>query len=236
MNWKIFLMQPPTQEQAQTWRDLLIQPMQDMLAKILSFLPNLAFAILILVAGWIFARILRALVERMLRMAKFDSLTERAGINQALQQGQITATPSGIVGRLVYWIVFLVFLVGAINILQLTVATDLLQDLILYIPNVIAAVFILALGFFFGGLARGFVATLTGGFRAVNPQTIGKIAQAAVTIFAVAAALEQLRIATTMITSAFNILFGAVALGLALAFGLGCKDIVKEWVESITRK
>ncbi len=218
------------------WQELFTEPVREMSTKILSFIPNLLVALVILIVGWIIARVIRALVERVLRVARFDILTERAGINQALQQGQITTNPSGIVGKLFYWIVVLLALVMAIDALGLTVATQLLNELLFYIPNVIAAVFILTLGFFFGGLVRGFVQTLVGGVRAVNPETIGKVAQAAVIIFAVAASLEQLRIATTIITNAFTLLFGALALGLALAFGLGCKDMVKGWVEGLTRK
>ena len=218
------------------WQELFTEPVREMSTKILSFIPNLLVALVILIVGWIIARVIRALVERVLRLARFDILTERAGINQALQQGQITTNPSGIVGKLFYWIVVLLALVMAIDALGLTVATQLLNELLFYIPNVIAAVFILTLGFFFGGLVRGFVQTLVGGVRAVNPETIGKVAQAAVIIFAVAASLEQLRIATTIITNAFTLLFGALALGLALAFGLGCKDMVKGWVEGLTRK
>ncbi|MCH8947763.1 MAG: hypothetical protein IH789_09080 [Acidobacteria bacterium] len=218
------------------WQELFTEPVREMATKILSFIPNLLVALVILIVGWIIARVIRALVERVLRLARFDILTERAGINQALLQGQITTNPSGIVGKLFYWIVVLLALVMAIDALGLTVATQLLNELLFYIPNVIAAVFILTLGFFFGGLVRGFVQTLVGGVRAVNPETIGKVAQAAVIIFAVAASLEQLRIATTIITNAFTLLFGALALGLALAFGLGCKDMVKEWVKGLTRK
>jgi len=218
------------------WQELFTEPVREMSTKILSFIPNLLVALVILIVGWIIARVIRALVERVLRLARFDILTERAGINQALLQGQITTNPSGIVGKLFYWIVVLLALVMAIDALGLTVATQLLNELLFYIPNVIAAVFILTLGFFFGGLVRGFVQTLVGGVRAVNPETIGKVAQAAVIIFAVAASLEQLRIATTIITNAFTLLFGALALGLALAFGLGCKDMVKEWVKGLTGK
>lgn len=218
------------------WQDLFAEPVREMWTKILSFLPSLLVALFILLVGLLLARLVGTMIERLLRLARFDILTERAGINQALQQGQIKATPSGVVGKLFYWIVVLLALVMAIDALGLTVATELLNRILLYIPNVIAAVFILALGFFFGGLARGFVQTLAGGVRAVNPQTIGKVAQAAVVIFAVAASLEQLRIATTIITNAFTLLFGALALGLALAFGLGCKDLVKQWVDEIARK
>ncbi|MBI4465934.1 MAG: hypothetical protein HY656_00710 [Acidobacteria bacterium] len=218
------------------WQDLFTEPVREMWTQILSFVPKLLVALVILLVGWGVARVIRALVERVLRMARFDTLTDRAGLNQALQQGQISTPPSGIVGKLFYWVVMLLALVMAIDAMGLTVATELLNRLLLYIPNVIAAVFILALGFFFGGLVRGFVQTLAGGVRAVNPETIGKVAQAAVVIFAVAASLEQLRIATTIVTNAFTLLFGALALGLALAFGLGCKDLVKQWVDEITRK
>ncbi|MFQ5663441.1 MAG: hypothetical protein ACE5HL_06395 [Terriglobia bacterium] len=218
------------------WQELFTEPVQEMWTKFLSFVPNLLGALVILLVGAIIARIIRTLVERGLRIARFDTLTERAGINQALQQGQIKATPSGIVGRLFYWIVVLLALAMAVNALGLTAATELLSKLVDYIPNVIAAVFILALGFFFGHLVRGFVQTLAGGVRAVNPETIGKVAQAAVIVFAVIVSLEQLHIATTVINQAILVLLAALGLGLALAFGLGCKDMVKDWVEGLTRK
>lgn len=218
------------------WQELFTEPVQEMWTKFLSFVPNLLGALVILLVGAIIARIIRTLVERGLRIARFDTLTERAGINQALQQGQIKATPSGIVGRLFYWIVVLLALAMAVNALGLTAATTLLSKLVDYIPNVIAAVFILALGFFFGTLVRGFVQTLAGGVRAVNPETIGKVAQAAVIVFAVIVSLEQLHIATTVINQAILVLLAALGLGLALAFGLGCKDMVKDWVEGLTRK
>lgn len=218
------------------WQEwLLTEPVQEMWTKLLAFVPNLLGALAFLIVGWIFARIIRFLVGRLLRRARFDSLTERAGINQALQQGQITTAPSAIVGKLFYWIVLLLALVMAVNALDLPVATALLSDLARYIPNVIAAAFVLALGLFFGDLVRGFVQTLAAGVRAVKPETIGKLAQAAVIIFAVAAALVQLRVAPNIVTIAFGGFFGALALGLALAFGLGCKDMVKEWVEGLRK-
>ncbi len=218
------------------WQEFFTKPLEEMWIKFLAFVPNLLGALVILLVGAIIARIIRTIVERGLRLARFDTLTERAGINQALEQGQITTKPSGIVGKLFYWIVMLVTLLMAVNALGLTVATELLSKLLDFIPNLIAALFILALGFFFGGLIRSFVATLAGGVRAVNPQTVGKVAQAAVIIFVVDVSLKQLGIATAIIDHAIVVVLAALGLGLALAFGLGCKDIVKEWVESITRK
>ena len=219
-----------------SWQDLFSEPIQDMWSKLLSFVPNLIGALAVLILGWIVAQLIQVAVERLLKMARFDSLTDRAGINQALQQGKIRQAPSGIMARLFFWIVMLLALAIAVNVLQLEVASQMLYRLVYYVPNVIVAAFILALGFFFGGLVRGFVATMAGSLRAVDPQTLGKIAQAAVILFAVAASLEQLRIATQIIVNAFTAVFGALALGFALAFGLGCKDIVKSWVEGVIRK
>lgn len=218
------------------WQEILFEPVQEMWAKFLSFVPNLLGALVILFVGWVIARIIAALVGRALRLAHFDNVTNRAGITPALVGAQITSPPSRIVGRLFFWLVMLMALVMAVNALGLTVATELLNDLLRYIPNVIAATFVFALGLFFASLARGFVQTVAGGVRAVSPDTLGKVAQAAVIIFAVAASLEQLRIAPTVVTNAFTLLFGALALGLALAFGLGCKDIVRQWIEEVTRK
>jgi len=218
-----------------TWQGLFTEPVREMWTKILSFLPNLLVAVVILLVGLLLARVVGTLIERLLRMARFDMLTERAGINQALQQGQIKTTPSGILGKLFYWIVVLLALVMSIDALGLTVASELLNRLLLYIPNVIAAVFILALGFFFGDLARGFVATLASGVLPDSAQTIGKVAQVVVVIFAVVTALGQLGIGD-FVVGAINIILAGVVFALALAFGLGCQGLVKQWVESITRK
>lgn len=218
------------------WQEVFFVPIQETWTKILSFVPNMLAALVILVVGWVIARIIGALVARALRLARFDNVTDRVGINQALTDAKITSPPSRIVGKLFFWLVMLMALVMAVNSLGLTVATELLNDLLRYIPNVIAATFVFALGLFFASLARAFVQTVAGSVRAVSPETLGKVAQAAVIIFAVAASLEQLRIAPTIVTNAFTLLLGALALGLGLAFGLGCKDIVRKWVEDVTHK
>ena len=83
---------------------------------------------------------------------------------------------------------------------------------------------------------RGLVQTALGGTKTVDPEVAGKAAQVAIILFAAAASLEQLRIATTLITNAFTVTFAALAFALALAFGLGCKDLVKGWVEGLLKK
>lgn len=218
------------------WQEIIVEPLKAMGTRVAEFLPNVLGALIILVVGWAVARGILYVVHRGLRTVQLDTLTENVGVNKVLQQGNIKAMPSLLIAKLFYWIVFILALVMAVNALGLTVAAQLLNSLLLYLPNVIAAAFILVLGIFFGSLVRGLVQTTLAGSEAVEAQTVGKIAQAAVVVFAVAGALVQLRIAEAIITNAFTIVFGAIAFGVALAFGLGCKDLIKDWVENLVKK
>ncbi len=212
------------------------EPLRVMWTNAVGFVPNLLAALVILLVGWIVARVVRNLIQRALKVVQLDKISEKAGINNALKQANLTALPSQVVAKLFYWIVMVLALVMAVNAVKLTVATELLSRLLLYLPNVIAAVFVLVLGFFFGNLVRGLVQTALGGTETVNPEVAGKAAQVAIILFAAAASLEQLRIATILITNAFTVTFAAIAFALALAFGLGCKDLVKGWVEGLLKK
>lgn len=214
------------------WRDMLIQPIEDMWSLLLTYIPKVVGAIVVLLIGWLIARAVQTIVDRILSKARFNTMTERAGINEALSQAQIVRPPSTIMARMFFWVVMLITLSTGVRVLNLDVASALLQRLTEYIPNVIAAAFILALGFFFGSLLQGFVSTLAGGIKIVNPQLLGQVARGAVVVFSVAASLEQLGVATTIVTTAFSVLLGSLGLGFAIAFGLGCQDIVRNWVNN----
>jgi len=216
--------------------EIIQEPLRVMWTNAVGFVPNLLAALVILLVGWIVARVVRYLVQRALKVVQLDKVSEKVGINDALKQANLFTLPSQMVAKLFYWIVIVLALVMAVNAVRLTVATELLSRLLLYLPNVIAAVFVLVLGFFFGNLVRGLVQTALGGTETVNPEVAGKAAQVAIILFAAAASLEQLRIATTLITNAFTVTFAALAFALALAFGLGCKDLVKGWVEGLLKK
>ena len=203
------------------------EPLQVMWATTIAFVPSIFAAAVILLVGWGVARLVRFVIQRALHAVKLDVVSEKAGLE---------AQPSAVIAKLSYWIVMVLALVMAVNALKLTVATELLNQLLLYLPNVIAAVFVLALGFFFGSLVRGIVQTALGCTDTVDPEFAGKAAQLAVILFVVAASLEQLRIATTLITNAFTVVFAALSFSFALALGLGCKDLAKEWVQSRLKK
>ena len=209
--------------------ETILEPLGVVLNTLKGFVPNLLTGLAILLVGWIVARVVRYLVERILELVRLDTLLEKAGIKLQGLQAQVIAALS-------YWIVIVLALVSAVNAVKLTVATELLDSTLSYLPSVITAVFVLALGVFFGGLARGFVRTALGGTKTIDPELAGKVAQLTIILSAAAASLGQLGVAAALITHAFTVAFAAVAFALALAFGLGGKDLVKGWVEGLLRK
>lgn len=203
--------------------------------KITAFLPELIGAIIIFVVGWIVARLVKLGVVKLLALVRFDKATEKGGVNEFLKKGDIAKTPSEIIGALVYWFIMILVIIASLDALGLPIVSDILNSIFLYIPNVVAAIIVLILGFLVGNLLAAIVRTAASnaGFKAAD--AMGKIALYAIVIFSVAIALDQLDIGEEIVAAAFIIAFGAFALALALAFGLGGRDAaadyLKRWLE-----
>src|ERR687897_1924823 len=123
----------------------MFQPLQDALSTFFSYIPQLIGAIVILVVGYVIARVLRAVVGRVLQGVGFDGWMERAGIKRFFDRADTSQTPAGILGRLVFWFVFIIAITMAADALGIQQVSAVLRQLIAYIPHVIAAVLILIL-------------------------------------------------------------------------------------------
>lgn len=204
-------------------------------AKIMAFLPGLIGAIIIFVVGLIIAKIIKVAVVKLLRLIRFDTATEKTGVNDFLKKGSILKTPSEIIGTLIYWFIMILVLVASLDALGLPIVSDILNDIFLYIPNVVAAIIVLILGILFGNLLSSIVRTAASNAGFSTPDGLGKIALYAVIFFSVSVALIQLGIGERVVAAAFVITFGATALALALAFGIGGKEVaaeyLKKWLE-----
>jgi hypothetical protein len=203
--------------------------------KVMGFIPSLIGAIIIFVGGWLLARLIKYSAVKLLKLVRLDKAGEKAGLNEFLQKGDITKTPSEIVGILFYWFIMILVLIATLDALGLPIVSDMLDDIFLYIPNVIAAIIIIVLGFLFGNLLSAVIRTAASNAGFTAAEVLGKTALYAVLFFSGAIALIQLGIGEEIVTSAFIIAFGAAALALALAFGLGGKEqasnYLKKWVE-----
>lgn len=194
------------------------------LALAFAFIPKLIGFLVILLIGWIVATAVSKALTALLRRVGFDRMADRVGLSRMEQRMGVRMDPAGLLGRITYWFVFLIFLVPAANALGLTSISNLLGQVVGYIPNVFVAILVL----FLGTLAANFVADIVHGATASanigNPNIFANIARYAILGFAALITLNQLQIAPALIQTLFTAIVGAVALAFGLAFGLGGRE------------
>lgn len=210
------------------------ESLQQALDDLIGFLPRLIGFLIILVIGLLIAKALQKLVAAGLEKVGADRALRSGTSGEYVQRLLPDVSPSDVIGRVVFWFVFLGALSIAISSLGLAVLNDFVADVFNYLPNVIAAILILVLAVpIAGGLAkladRAFGDTPTG-------KLMTTAAPALVMGIAVFMVLNQLRIATDIVTITYAALMGAVALGAALAFGLGGRDVASRMLEEAYRR
>jgi hypothetical protein len=218
------------------WANLFLEPAKQMLTQIGGFLVTLVGTLIILVIGWLIANVIKNLVVKILKAIQLDKVAAEAKIDKFLAKGAVTYSLSEIIGLLCYWVAILITVVVGINVMGLTVAADLLNQIVLYIPNVIISIFILVLGMFVAALVGTVVITAAANAGINQAKLLGKIVETAVVIFSILIALEQLRIGVQVVQLTVTIVLASLGLGFALAFGLGCKDLVGRFVSDALDK
>jgi hypothetical protein len=192
-----------------------------------SALPPLAAALLLLLAGWLLALLGRAIVSGLLRRVGLDRLAGRVGIDQALSQMGIEASISGVLGRVAYWFILLVFVLAAANRLGLVGVTEALRIFIGYLPSVLAAALILFLGVVLGRFLGNAVGTFAEQAGVSGGRVLGQAVRFFVIGLTIILAMEQLNLETRLLSTIAVIVVGALALSMGLAFGLGSRDMAR---------
>lgn len=211
--------------------DIISDSIGAFLRGIAETMPNILAAIVILLVGWIIAKFLKATVRRGLKLVKFPTLTDKAGIDDFLAKGEVKQSATDLIAVLVYWLVMLIVLVTAINALGLEVASALLNQILLYIPNIIVAVIVLSVGMYAANFVSALVRTAMVNAGLEEAGFVAALARYALIIFTFAIALNQLRIGQEIVANGFLIMFGAASLAGALAVGLGARDIVHDYLD-----
>lgn len=198
-----------------------------------DFLRPLAGAAVILFAGYLVAKLLQRMVERLLRRIHLNQILERGGVLEAVERGGSHPNPSRAVAGFVFWLAMFAVILVASDALGLSSLANVFQELVSYIPSLIAAVIIVLAGIVLGKFVGGLIAASAGGLT--GGRMLARIGHGGVILLAVFMAVQELGIATDIVTMAFAILFGAVALALALAFGLGNRalagEVTRAWYE-----
>ena len=187
-----------------------------------DFLPKLIIAVVVLVAGWLLAKVISFAIVKVLKVVPFISLmTEKSGMDGFLKQGGIKKSTIDILGLLIYWLIILVTLLVAFNTLGLTEVSRLFEKITSFIPLVIAAVILLAIGLFFARFVEDALVAYGKNVGMDDITMIARLARYAIMAFVFIVALGQVKVGGQLIEHTFLILFGGVVFALALAFGLG---------------
>jgi hypothetical protein len=213
--------------------DSMFEPLRVMLAQTLAFLPQLLLAIAIVIAGWVLAKAARFAVVKALRAINFNVLTERAGLDEFLKQGGIRSDTTDIFGVLVYWLIVLATLIVAFNMIGIHYVTDLLRQVVAFVPRLMIALVILAFGSYFARFIAGAVMAYCRNVGIQDGDVLGRLAQYAILAFVVLIALEQMQIGGDIVRHSFLIVLAGLVLALALAFGIGgqgwAAEILERW-------
>ncbi|MEL6923996.1 MAG: hypothetical protein AAFO94_08105 [Bacteroidota bacterium] len=191
-------------------------------------LPRLVSGIILLILGWVIARIIKWGVLKLLRLLQFDTLTQRIGINDFLLKGNIRLSGTELLANLIYWIIMLSIWMGFFNALGLDVVSELLNRVILFIPNLIVACVLIVAGMYLAEFASGLVTASLKAGQFESADAVGRIAYGLIIFFVVAMILYQLSIGKEIVQTIVAIVLGSIGLALALAFGLGGKQFAKE--------
>jgi small-conductance mechanosensitive channel len=203
----------------------ILQSLENAVGQFFAYVPQLIGAIIILIVGYVVAKILQAVVGRVLQAIGFDGWMERGGIKQFFDRADTHQTPAGILGRLVFWFVFIIAITMAADALGIQQVSEVLAQLIAYIPSIIAAILILVLAALLANFLAGIVRGATGS------DLLSNIARYAIIIYAGFAAITELGVAVQLTAPTFLIILGAVALAGAIAFGFGSQGVARDIVE-----
>ncbi len=210
---------------------VFIEPFRDFASKVAQFLPSLLTGIVLIVTGLVVAWLLKVVCTAAAQFLKADAVSEKLGLSQAFQKAGIKDQPSRLLGRAIYWVVLISFVIMGLHAVKVPAVEQLLREFFLYLPNMIVAAIILFMGYLVGNfLGR---AALIASVNAGLPSSgfVAKLVKYGVFAVALSMALELLGIGKDTIIVAFAIVFGGVVLALAIAFGQGGRAAAERYIE-----
>lgn len=223
----------PTTPVVADWGTAVMSSVAAALALLLAGIPKIIGFVVILLIGWLIASAVATAVATLLRAVKFNDLAGRAGLTAFVKNMGVQTDAAGFLANVAKWFIRLIVLVTAFDALGLPAVSQVLQQLLLWLPNLVVALVVLVIGGLAANALSGLVRGATAESGLGNPDLLATIARVAVWAFAIVIAVNQIGIAATLVNTLFMAVVGALALALGLAFGLGGRDtaaqIVRGW-------
>lgn len=217
-----------------TWADVLTLSLQNLWVGVVSFVPNLVIAIIILIIGWLIGALFGRAVWQAFRSLKVDEALRRAGFESFLRRGGLNLDSGAFIGGLVKWFIIVVFLVAAFDVLGLSQVNTFLNEVVLvYLPRVLVAALVLLVAGVIGDVVQRMVVAAAKTAEVRSAHFAGSVAKWAIWIFAILVALSQLGIAAAFSQTLFTGVVIALSLAIGLSFGLGGQDAASKFLERL---
>lgn len=218
------------------WYSVTIEALQNFWLGFLAFIPKLIGAIIIFVVGWFIAVGIGRLISEVLRRIRFNQLFEKTGWKGALEKAELKVDVSGFVGAILKWVLVIVFLSAAVEVLGLSEFADFLRSVLVYLPNVIVAALIFVVAVIIADIFEKVTRAAVEGMKIGYASLAGSIVKWSIWVFAILAILIQLGIARELIITLFSGFVAVLVISLGLAFGLGGKETASEILQDLKKK
>jgi hypothetical protein len=216
--------------------DVFLTSLNQFWVQLINFVPKLLAVVVILFFGWVIAKLVRTAVKRILELIQFDKFAEKSGLEAFMNSGSVNVTLSGVISQVMYWLVIIMFVITGANMLGLSELANLLHDLASYLPRIILAILVMIFGTLLARFVNRLVFAWLHSIKFESALIVSTSVEYGIQILALFIALEQLGIGVQLINSLFVIVFGAIFLALALAFGLGGREWAAKVIEKLSNK
>ena len=209
----------------------ILDPLKDVLARVTSFVPTLLMALGILFIGWVISRFIRKLLLKGFKVMHFDTLSDSIGLSSILRNGGIKHKPSEMLSCLVYTVLMIAVFIMTIKSLGLTVASDVIDQLLAYVPSVLSGVFILIVGMLLAKVVSSLVYVTAKNTDMPIPETLSRLSKWAIVAYVTIMFLKEIGFVSLFVPDYSTIFVGGVVFALALAFGLAGRDIAHRYLD-----
>lgn len=218
------------------WYYVTLQSLQELWQAFLTFVPLLIGAIIVFVIGWFISIGIGRLVTEILKRIKFNQIFEKGSWDEALAKADIKVDASGFIGAIVKWVLVIVFLLAAVEILGFTEFAGFLQRVLVYLPNVIVAALIFVVTVIVVDIVEKILRVSVERIKVGYGGIVSAVIKWSIWIFAILAILEQLGIARPLMQTLFTGLVAMLVISFGIAFGLGGKEVAAELLQDFKKK
>lgn len=220
----------------QDWSSITLDALQNVWRGMVGFIPLLLGAVIIFLVGWLVSTAVGKLVAMLLNKVGFNRIFERSAWKAALDKAEIKVNPAQFVGGVVKWVLVIVFLLAAVEILGLVQFAGYLQSILDYLPNVVVAAFILVVTVIVTDIIEKVVRTTVEGIKVGYGKLVSEVIKWSIWVFAILAVLTQLGIAKSFMETLFTGIVAMLALAFGIAFGLGGKEVASDIWKGVRNK